>query len=321
MHNLIIFPDIDSVSKFNLKLSKIGNLKSDGRPILGLDSKILLKIVKETNNKALLIPAHIWTPWFSMFGSKSGFDTINEAFEELTPEICAIETGLSSDPFMNWRLSALDKIAIISNSDSHSVQKLGREANIFDCGLSYDDLLSAIKTNDQRLVGTIEFFPQEGMYHLDGHRKCSVRLTPAQTKSYNNICPKCHKDLVIGVLNRVDQLADRPENFVPKSHKSVEFLIPLLEILSEIYNVKNSVKVIADYEFLYTKFGSELSILKNLSISELEKCGHTKLAHAIEKMRKREVFIEPGYDGVYGVVRVFSPGESTATAGQLSLKL
>jgi len=208
LHQLVVMPDFKGVSELNERLGRIGNLKSDGRPILGLDSKELLRHALESHQDALYIPAHIWTPWFGMFGSKSGFDSIGEAFDELAPEIKAIETGLSSDPAMNARISGLDGVSITSHSDAHSPQKLGREATIVKTNPTYDDVIGAIKANDQRLVGTIEFFPEEGKYHSDGHRVCDVRLSPSQTKELQGICPKCNKPLVIGVNYRVDELAE-----------------------------------------------------------------------------------------------------------------
>ena len=203
LHNLVIMPSVKAVSQFNSALERIGNLKADGRPILGLDSKQLLTLTLDTDPSALFVPAHIWTPWFSMFGSKSGFNSIDEAFEELAPEIKAIETGLSSDPFMNWRIAELQKVTIISNSDAHSPQKLGREATILQSQVDYHDIINGIKTNDRRIVGTIEFFPQEGKYHYDGHRACNIRFSPKQTKNHQGLCPVCHQSLTVGVDNLV----------------------------------------------------------------------------------------------------------------------
>ncbi|HLZ14527.1 MAG TPA: endonuclease Q family protein, partial [Candidatus Saccharimonadales bacterium] len=240
LHQLIIMPSLQSVAELNARLERIGNLKADGRPILGLDSKELLRHALETDQRALYIPAHIWTPWFGMFGSKSGFDSIQEAYEELAPEIHAIETGLSSDPGMNWRVANLDGITVTSHSDAHSPQKLGREATVVQSALSYDDIVGAIKTNDARLVGTIEFFPEEGKYHYDGHRACNVRFTPAETKAHRGMCPVCGKPLVVGVENRLDSLATRPENYAPKNPKRVEYIIPLAEILAELAGAKST---------------------------------------------------------------------------------
>ena len=215
IHIIVFAPSFKAVEKINLKLGEIGNLKSDGRPILGLNAKELVKIVLEADENCMVVPAHAWTPWFSVFGSKSGFDSLEECFGEYTKYIYAIETGLSSDPAMNWRLSQLDKITLISNSDSHSLAKIGREANVFDTELDYDAITEIIKNHDnKKFLYTIEFFPEEGKYHYDGHRDCNLSLKPEQSKKYNNICPRCGKPLVIGVLNRVEELADRPEGFI-----------------------------------------------------------------------------------------------------------
>lgn len=231
VHHLILMPDFDSVLKLNRKLEQIGNIRSDGRPILGLDSRNLLEIVLETSDQAFFIPAHVWTPWFSLFGSKSGFDDIEECFEDLTPHIHALETGLSSDPPMNRLLSQLDRYVLVSNSDAHSPAKLGRESNLFETPLDYDAMVRAM-THGQGFSGTIEFFPEEGKYHLDGHRKCQVRLHPEETRSHNGICPVCGKPVTVGVFHRVDDLADRDH---PKISKDFFSLIPLTEILSEIH--------------------------------------------------------------------------------------
>lgn len=319
LHNLILLPDLDSVSRFNSILGKIGNLKSDGRPILGLDSKELLKITLGIDPMSQFIPAHIWTPWFSMFGSRSGFDSISEAFEELSEHIRVIETGLSSDPFMNWRIKELDGITIVSNSDAHSGRKLGREANIMDIDLDYNDLLGALRSNDKRMIGTIEFFPEEGRYHYDGHRACNVVMSPIESRKLNGLCPKCNKPLVIGVDNRVNELADkdRGHEYVPNKHKVVEYIIPLTEILAELNNTKSSIgkKVTAQYMELLGKLGDEFSILRKLPIKEIEQAGYMELSIAIGKMRNKDVFVKPGYDGVYGIIKVFPPSDKGFNKG------
>ncbi|MBD3244597.1 MAG: DNA helicase UvrD [Candidatus Moranbacteria bacterium] len=306
MHNVILAPDFKTVSKINNKLSEIGNLTSDGRPILGLDSKKLLKITVNSNPLTMLIPAHIWTPWFSLFGSKSGFNSIEEAFEELSSNIYAIETGLSSDPFMNWRLDQLKNLTILSNSDAHSPLKMGREANILNCKPTYKNIIKTIQSNDKRMIGTIEFFPQEGKYHCDGHRKCNVVFTSEQTKKHKGICPKCNKPLVVGVNYRVGELADEKSNYKPKQHKKVEYIIPLLEILSELGGFKKpGKKVMRDYEKLYSVLGDEFSILRKVPIEKIKEAGFEKLAGGIERMRKGQVHITPGFDGVFGIIKVF----------------
>ena len=215
-HNLVYMPGLEVAEEFNSKLDRIGNIESDGRPILGLDTRDLLEIILETSDRAFLIPAHIWTPWFSLLGSKSGFDSIEECFEDLTAHIFAVETGLSSDPLMNWRVSGLDGLTLVSNSDAHSPLKLGREANIFNTELSYAAIKSAIQTGDSdRFLGTMEFYPEEGKYHLDGHRKCNIRLSPEKTRALEGKCPVCGDPLTLGVLYRVEELADRPEGAKP----------------------------------------------------------------------------------------------------------
>ncbi len=324
LHQLIVMPSFAAVSEINARLERIGNLKADGRPILGLDSKELLRHTLESDADGLYIPAHIWTPWFGLFGSKSGFDTIEEAYEDLSPEIHAVETGLSSDPSMNWRVKNLDGITIISNSDAHSPQKLGREATVVRAELSYESIIGAIKTNDARLIGTIEFFPEEGKYHHDGHRACNIRFTPEETRTHEGVCPVCAKPVVVGVNYRVGELAEptRGMGFMPRSGKQVEYIIPLSEILAELHGTKSttSVKVVADYERAYRSLGDEFSILRSVPIDQIREAGLPLLALAIERMRARDVALEPGYDGVYGIIRVFkNMAERQETMNQLSL--
>ncbi len=321
LHNCIVVPNFETASFINSKLERIGNIKADGRPILGMDSKELLKITLESHEDSLFFPAHIWTPWFAMFGSKSGFDSIEEAFEELAPEIKAIETGLSSDPFMNWRLDELQTRTILSNSDAHSPQKLGREANVLSCDLNYKEVIDAIKTNDERFVGTIEFFPEEGKYHYDGHRLCNIRFTPDETRQHNGVCPVCHNPLTVGVDYRVDEIANHPKLYKPKKQKQVEYIIPLIEILGEMLKSgTSSKKVISEYERIYTALGDEFSILRRLSTDEMRAKGFTELSYVIDRMRKGDVYIEPGYDGVYGTVRLFTEdAERTKLSDQMSL--
>jgi uncharacterized protein (TIGR00375 family) len=320
LHQLIIVPSLKIAAQINAELGKIGNLSADGRHILGMDSKDLLKVVLDIEKENFYVPAHIWTPWFGMFGSKSGFDSIEEAFEEYAPYVKAIETGFSSDPFMNWRVDKLQNVSLISNSDAHSPSKLGREATILQCEPDYFEIINGIKTNDKRLKGTIEFFPQEGKYHLDGHRACNVVFTPEQTKELKGICPVCHRPLTIGVEYRVDQLASRPESYRPKNHKSVEYIVPLIEIISQLRNVGvNSKKVKTEYEKVYSTLGNEFSILRKTPIQEIENNGFSELAYAVDKLRKKEVKIQPGYDGVYGVVDVFGKQRSKNESNQLDI--
>ncbi len=324
LHQLLVMPSFEAVSEMNARLERIGNLKADGRPILGLDSKLLLGHALEADDRALYIPAHIWTPWFGLFGSKSGFDTLEEAFEELARNVHAIETGLSSDPGMNWRIKNLDGITVTSHSDAHSPQKLGREATIVRAELSYDSIIGAIRTNDERLVGTVEFFPEEGKYHHDGHRACNVRFAPEETRSHNGVCPVCGKPLVVGVNYRVGELADqnRAPGFILKSPKQVEYIIPLPEILAELHGTKSasSVKVVADYERAYRVLGDEFSILRSLPIERIHDAGFPLLALAIQRMRRGDVVLDPGFDGVFGVIRVFrDAAEKFETMNQMSL--
>lgn len=320
LHQLIIMPSFEAVSRLNTQLERIGNLKADGRPILGLDSKELLRLSLEADKDSLYIPAHIWTPWFGMFGSKSGFDSIKEAYEDLAPEIRAIETGLSSDPAMNWRLKQLDQVAIISNSDAHSPQKLGREATIVNSEPTFADIIGAIKTNDKRLVGTIEFFPEEGKYHHDGHRGCNVRFSPEETKKHNGICPMCSKPLVVGVDYRVDELADRKLEDEEQS-KAVEYIVPLTEVVAELHGTKstNGKAVVAEYNNLIAELGDEFSILRKLPLEHI-KAYSPQIALSVEKIRSGQVYKEPGYDGVYGTIKVFKDARERAEIlNQLSL--
>jgi len=325
VHSLILAPSFLEVMELNKRLSRIGSLSADGRPILGLDAKELLKIVLDISEDILLIPAHAWTPHFSVFGAESGFDSLEECFEELTPFVYAIETGLSSDPPMNWRLSSLDRITLISNSDAHSPGKIGREANIFQIGgesnssgLSYKEIINSIKTK-KGFKGTIEFFPEEGKYHFDGHRTCGVRLSPGETIKHNYQCPVCGRPVTVGVMHRVERLADRQEGFRPPSAPEFFSIIPLPEILAEVMNVGvNSKKVETEYLRLLSKFGNEFRILMDLPLNEIE--GEAPLLReAIERMRTGKVYIAPGYDGEYGKVRIFEEPERIELKGQVSL--
>ncbi|HEU4914849.1 MAG TPA: endonuclease Q family protein [Candidatus Saccharimonadales bacterium] len=310
LHQLVVMPGFTGVSELNARLDKIGNLKADGRPILGLDSKELLRHALESDPEALYIPAHIWTPWFGMFGSKSGFDSIQEAFEELAPEIRAIETGLSSDPAMNRGVSNLDGVTITSHSDAHSPQKLGREATIIEAKPTYDDIIEAIKSNDKRVRGTIEFFPEEGKYHSDGHRACGIRFDPGQTREHGGICPACHKPLVVGVQYRVGELTDTADAIHPKQ---VEYIVPLPEVLAELHGVKSvtSKAVISEYMNIIAKLGSEFDVLRKIKLDAVK--DHSALiGMAIERIRSGQVHKEPGYDGVFGTIRVFKNAQDRA---------
>jgi len=316
IHHLVLLPDIETAEKLNRKLERIGNLEADGRPALGIDSKELLSLVLETSEKSFLIPAHIWTPWFSLFGSMSGFDSIEECFEELKDHIYALETGLSSDPPMNRLVSSLDRYILVSNSDAHSLMRIGREANVFDTDLSYKDIIHAMKTGEG-FLGTIEFFPEEGKYHFDGHRRCNVCLDPKESIKLGNRCPVCGSPLTIGVLHRVYELADRTE---PKITKDFWYLIPLCEIISEIMESSpESKKVKDEYERLISEFGSEISILMEVPEDQIEKKAGLLLAEAIRRMRKKQVIKKPGYDGEYGKIRIFDEDEKRKLSGQALL--
>jgi len=320
-HNLILLPDLEAADRFSARLEKIGNIRSDGRPILGLDARNLLEIMLETDPDGFFIPAHIWTPWFSLFGSKSGFDSLDECFEDLTPHIFALETGLSSDPPMNWRVSGLDGLTLISNSDAHSPMKLGREANLFDTGRDYRQIVSAMKTGDPRqFLGTLEFYPEEGKYHLDGHRNCGVRLWPAESKKLEGLCPSCNKPLTLGVSHRVEDLADHPLGRRPEKYHPHHGIVPLTDILSEILKVgPGSKKVQRAYASILKKLGPELPILHSLPLEQLDHAGLAPLKEAIRRVRQGNIEVLGGYDGEFGVVKIFEPGEIETLFGQRSL--
>jgi len=318
-HNCVYAPDFETVARINAKLGQIGNLESDGRPILGLPSRDLLEIVLETSEDAHLIPAHIWTPWFSMFGSKSGYDSVKECFRDLAGHIFALETGLSSDPEMNWRLSMLDKYTLVSNSDAHSPQKLGREANLFDTERSYYGLFEALKTK-KGFLGTYEFFPEEGKYHMDGHRKCDVCFEPEESIRHKNICPKCGQPLTIGVLHRVTELSDRSQPQRPEGAVDFHYIIPLPEILSEIRNVSPSSKAVnQSFKQTISSFGNEFTLLNQIPIEDIEKKAGFVIAEAIKRMRAQQVNPQSGYDGEYGVIKIFKEGELAQLTGQMNL--
>jgi uncharacterized protein (TIGR00375 family) len=319
IHSIVLAPDFETVEKINLTLSKIGNLSADGRPILGLDAKKLLKFTLEASENTMLIPAHAWTPHFSVFGANSGFDSLEECFEELTPHIYAIETGLSSDPKMNWKLSKLDNITLTSHSDAHSLQKLGREANILNTEISYKAITEAIKTK-KGFMGTIEFFPEEGKYHYDGHRACDVSLTPNETIKHNYQCPVCGKGVTVGVMHRVEKLADRKDGFKPENAPDFHSIIPLQEIIAETLKVgTNSKAVEKQYFNLIEKLGDEFHILLDCDIEEIEKASDAKLSEAISRTRQGKVHIEPGFDGEYGKIKIFEEIEKKQIKGQTML--
>jgi uncharacterized protein (TIGR00375 family) len=320
VHTIIFAPSFESVQKIQAALEKIGNIRSDGRPILGLDCRDLLEIILEIDPQNYLIPAHIWTPWFSLLGSKSGFDTVTECFGDLTPHIFALETGLSSDPPMNWRVSALDNYTLVSHSDAHSPQKLAREANLFDTELSYPALFAAMRSGSlTEFPATLEFFPEEGKYHFDGHRQCQICWEPPTTLAHQGRCPVCGKAVTVGVSHRVEMLADRPADYRPPQARPFHHLIPLPEILAEVYRTGPQAKTVPQqYEALLTKLGPELAILLDAPLPDLAAAGGPLLAEAIRRMRGGEVTIAPGYDGEFGVIKLFNETERDLFAGQLS---
>lgn len=318
IHNLIFAPSFKTVDKINDALGRRGNLASDGRPILGVPADEVARIVFDIDENCMIVPGHIWTPWFSLFGSMSGFDRIEDCFEKQTEKIFALETGLSSDPAMNWRLSGLDRFTLISNSDSHSPAKIGREANVFDCDLDYKTIRDVLRTKDKkRFLYTVEFFPEEGKYHYDGHRLCNVVFSPAESKQHSGICPKCKRPLTIGVMNRVDQLADRKEGFVPENAIPFKNMVPLSEIIAESKGVKKeSVASEKEYFNVVAKFGTEFNILLKASREELTKGLSPKLAEGVLRMREGKVSAEAGYDGEYGRISVFGRDEPQSQAEQ-----
>jgi uncharacterized protein (TIGR00375 family) len=316
VHHLIYQPDFDAVTRFNSALGRIGNLGSDGRPIIGLDSRDLLEITLEASPDGFLVPAHIWTPWFSALGSKSGFDAIADCYADLADHIFAVETGLSSDPEMNWRVSSLDRYRLVSNSDAHSAPALAREATVLAGELSYFDVRDMLRTGDG-LIGTLEFFPEEGKYHADGHRACDVNWPPARTREAQGRCPECGKPLTVGVLHRIEELADRPDGFMPPGAPGVTHLIQLHEILGEINGVGPKSKTVdAQLTALVAELGSELSILRDVPIDEITRAGGELLGEGIARLRRGQVHRTPGFDGEYGIIRLFEPAELRSRGAQ-----
>jgi len=307
VHFLVLAPDLAGVARINRELSRLGNLSADGRPTFGISGERLVTTVLGACPEAVVIPAHAWTPWYSIFGANSGFDSLEEALGEAAQHVFAIETGLSSDPAMNWRLSALDRLSLVSFSDAHSPSRLGREACVFDLPEpSYRGLVDAIRSKDRaRFLYTIEFFPQEGKYHYDGHRACGVVFSPKETQASGGRCPMCGRPLTVGVMHRVEALADRPEGFVPPSAIPYRSLVPLEEIIAQVLRLGRATKgVREEYMRLVTHFGSEFRILLDLPEEELAPATPPKILTAIRKVRAGELEIRPGYDGVYGEIRI-----------------
>jgi uncharacterized protein (TIGR00375 family) len=319
IHLIVLAPSIEVAEKINNELSKIGNLKSDGRPILGLDAKELVKIVLSVSSDCMVIPAHCMTPWFGLFGSKSGFDSLEECFEEMSSSIYAVETGLSADPAMLWRIPDVRKISIISNSDAHSPEKIGREANVFDTELNYYSIVEAIKTK-KGFLETIEFYPQEGKYYGDGHRACNIYLDSKDSFKYNEICPVCGKPLTVGVMNRVEKIADQPEGFIPENAVPFRSIVPLKEIIGEALGVGPGTKgVDSEYQKLIQAFGSEFNVLLDVPFEELKGIVFSNIAEGIKRAREGKVNISPGFDGEYGKVKIFSDVEKREAVRQKTL--
>lgn len=324
IHLLVMLPSFESAEKLQHQLyQKQAKLSSDGRPILGISTQAFCELVFSIEPKAILIPAHIWTPWFGMFGSQSGYDSFDECFGSFADNIYAIETGMSSDPAMNWRVGQLDSKSIVSFSDPHSLPKMGREATIFSGEISYSGLLNDLQK--QGVEGTIEFYPQEGKYHFDGHRNCQFSQSPQQTRKSGTVCPKCGRDLTLGVMYQVDKLATRDNQeleiknlegwVVSESLKRPKYrmLVPLLEIIAEAFSVGvASQKVDFEYKKLTTSLRDEISILTQVNIGEIAKISGGKVAEGVEKVRKGDLVIEPGFDGVYGVVKIWDEEGSSS---------
>lgn len=325
IHTIVLLPSFAAAETFNTQLTRQGaNLRSDGRPILGIDAKAVARAAFQAHPDALVVPAHAWTPWFSIFGSMSGFDRLEECFDELTPQIFAIETGLSSDPPMNWRVSALDSVALMSNSDSHSAQKIGRELNELEGEVSFLGIREAFRTGAPvrvkeretartKLVGTAEFFPEEGKYHYDGHRLCKIRWTPEERKAHGGRCSACGRAVTVGVMSRVDDLADRPTGFRPEGAPAYRSLVPLDEVIAAALGVGRGTKGVAKhYERLVREFGNEMAVLLEVSGEEIARNSLPVIAEGVRRVREGKLAIEPGYDGEFGTVHVFTPEERAA---------
>lgn len=321
IHNIIFAPSFSVVEKIIQKLAKYGNLNSDGRPLLSLSSEDLIKIVLDISSECLIVPAHIWTPHFSLFGANSGFDSIEEAFGEYKKYIYCLETGLSSDPAMNWRVSSLDNFTLISNSDSHSPSRIGREANVLNCELTYKSVIQTLKNKDRKkFLYTVEFFPEEGKYHYDGHRRCGICFSPKETRRNNYICPVCNSPLTIGVMHRVESLADRDEGIMPTDAIPFYNLVPLDEIIAAaIGQEPETVKVKEIYNKMIYKLGNEFNILLKEKIENIKEASSERIAEGIERVRNRKITLSPGYDGEYGKVKIFEDEDRKNTQTQMSL--
>lgn len=323
VHQVLFAPSLETVKRINQELASFGSLSIDGRPLLQMEAWRLVEIVLGIDPRCLVVPAHAWTPHFAIFGSNSGFDSVEDCFEHQAENIHVLETGLSSDPAMNWRLSKLDRYTLISNSDSHSARRIGREANVFNCELEYDTIIQALKTKDRsKFLYTIEFFPEEGKYHLDGHRKCNIRLTPQETKQRGFRCPACGRSVTVGVMHRIERLSDRavgiePANAIPFKHS-----VPLEELIAEALEVGVGTQTVdREYFALIERCGTEFEILLRASEEELRRVANPRVAEAILRMRKGQVQIDAGYDGEYGKVRVLGAGEAQPVAAEQQMTL
>ncbi len=307
IHNVILAPDFETAAQINEYLAKHGDLNADGRPVFyRMTCPELVENVMSISKDVVVIPSHAWTPWYGIFGSKSGFDSVEECFKDQARHIFALETGLSSDPAMNWRLSSLDKYSLVSNSDSHSFWpwRIGREANIFELEKpSYACMMKAIRERDRRrFKGTIEVDPSYGKYHYDGHRNCKVRLPPTESMQMDDRCPVCRRPLTIGVMHRVEEIADRPPGFVPERAIPFKTLIPLTEIIAAVTGTEQlySKRIWDDYNKLIKAFGSEFDVLLNADEAAMQKVVHPRIAELVVMVREGKVRIRPGFDGVYG---------------------
>lgn len=318
IHNVIFAPSLEVVERINAVLGRFGSLMADGRPTLTLPSDKLVEYVMEISPDCMIVPAHAWTPWFSLFGSNSGFDSLAECFGAQAKHIYAVETGLSSDPPMNWRLSQLDRVMLVSNSDAHSPAKLGREANVFEAQPDYYELMRILKEKDtSKFLYTVEFFPEEGKYHYDGHRNCNTRLTPKDAKARGNRCPVCGRTVTVGVMHRVEDLADRDEGFVPPGRVPYRNLIPLEEIVAEAKGAQVGTGAVREEYFkLCAKLGSEFAVLLDVPLDELARHTTPKIVDGVRRVREGQVEIKPGYDGTYGEIHIFGGEPSGAAAPQ-----
>lgn len=321
IHHVLLAPSFEAVERINRELAQFGSLEIDGRPILQMEAWRLVEIVLGIEPRCVIVPAHAWTPHFAIFGSNSGFDSVEDCFEHQAKHIFALETGLSSDPAMNWRLTKLDRYALISNSDSHSARRIGREANVFNCELNYDAIVSALKTKDSsKFLYTIEFFPEEGKYHLDGHRNCKVRWDPQETRRQGFRCPACGRRVTVGVMHRVESLADRPEGTQPSGAIPFKHVVGLEEIIADALGVGTGTQTVdREYFNLIERCGTEFAILLKTPEEALRKAAPARVVDGILHMRQGRVHIEPGYDGEYGKVKIFAEGEPASAEQQMTL--